>query len=274
MPKDGWPPVFPMNLIEQEMSTQRWIDIPEPVLEKLCSGGPRRCTARRRLEQRSAPRPDLLQERRASPRPAATSPTPPCPGLLQQAVRHQAPDHRDRRRPVGQRAGLRLQLFGLECKVYMVRISFDQKPFRKMMMQTWGAECIASPSTETQAGRDILARACPTPPAAWASPSARPSRIARDHRQTPLLPRQRAQPRLLHQTIIGLEAKKQLAKIGEYPDVVIGCAGGGSNFAGIGLPVRVRQDQRREVEIIAVEPAACPTHDPRAVRLRLRATPP
>ena len=150
--------------------------------------------------------------------------------------------------------------FGLECKVFMVRVSFDQKPYRKSMMEIWGGKCIPSPSTETQAGRDALER----DPEHAGKPGNRHQRGdrgggGRSDRPDAILPRQRAEPCLLHQTIIGLEAKKQLEKVGEYPDIIIGCAGGGSNFAGIAFPFVLDKINGKQIEIYPVEPAACPT---------------
>src|SRR5690606_16484171 len=121
------------------------------------------------------------------------------------------------------------QLIGIECKVFMVRISFDQKPFRKMMMQAWGAECVASPSTETEVGKQILAEDPDTPGSlAIAISEALEQAVADEHTRYAL--GSVLNHVMLHQTVIGLEAKKQLALVGDAPDVVIGCAGGGSNF--------------------------------------------
>ena len=156
-------PVFPMNLIEQEVSQERWIDIPEEVLEILYRWRPTPCTGRRTSRRPSAPPPASTTRTRAS-RPAGSH--KPNTAVAQAWYNKQfgiKGYHRDRRRPVGERPRLRLRALGLECKVFMVRVSFDQKPFRKLMMQTWGAECIASPSTETQAGREILAEDPDTP---------------------------------------------------------------------------------------------------------------
>ncbi len=138
-------------------------------------------------------------------------------------------------------------LLGMECKVFMVRISFDQKPFRKMMMQTWGGTCIPSPSTETQAGRDILAKYPDTPGSLGIAISEAVEAAVTDPTgKTRYSLGSVLNHVMLHQTIIGLEAKKQLAKIGEKKlDVVIGCAGGGSNFAGLVIPLYRRQNQRR-----------------------------
>jgi tryptophan synthase beta chain len=139
----------------------------------------------------------------------------------------------------------------------MVRISFDQKPFRKFMMQVWGAECIASPSTITEPGREILKQMPDTPgslgiaisEAIWDAVTSKDTRYSLGSVLNHVI---------LHQTIIGLEAKKQFAKIDAYPDIVIGCAGGGSNFAGMSFPFACDKIHGKKVRILAAEPAACP----------------
>ena len=150
------------------------------------------------------------------------------------------------------------QMFGLECKVYMVKISFDQKPFRKIMMQTWGAQCTASPSMETNAGRTVLQND-PNCPGSLAIAISEAIEDCVTHKDTRYALGSVLNHVLLHQSIIGLETKKQFAKIGQYPDVIIGCAGGGSNFAGIAFPFMADKIAgTRNPRIIAVEPAACP----------------
>jgi tryptophan synthase beta chain len=143
----------------------------------------------------------------------------------------------------------------------MVRISFDQKPFRKLMMAAWGANCVASPSEETQAGRDALAKDHDTPGSLSIAISEAVEAAVTDRTgKTRYSLGSVLNHVLLHQTIIGLEAKKQLAKIGEKKvDVVIGCAGGGSNFAGLAFPFVADKIAGAEIEVVPVEPTACPT---------------
>jgi tryptophan synthase beta chain len=150
--------------------------------------------------------------------------------------------------------------FGLECKVFMVRVSFDQKPYRKTMMQTWGATCIPSPSTQTKAGRDILAKYPDTPGSLGIAISEAVEAAVTDASgQTRYSLGSVLNHVMLHQTVIGLEAKKQFEKIGEYPDVVVGCAGGGSNFAGLAFPFVYDKINGKQIDIHPVEPSACPT---------------
>ena len=150
--------------------------------------------------------------------------------------------------------------FGLECKVYMVRVSFDQKPYRKAMMETWGGKCVASPSPETKAGRDALEKDPDTPGSLGIAISeAIEAAVSDTSGKTRYSLGSVLNHVMLHQTIIGLEAKKQMEKIGEYPDIIIGCAGGGSNFAGLAFPFVLDKINGKQIEIYPVEPAACPT---------------
>ena len=149
-------------------------------------------------------------------------------------------------------------MFGLECRVFMVKISYEQKPYRRLMMATWGAECLSSPSDTTQAGRKYRAEHPDSPGSlgiaiSEAVEDAVRSKDARYSLGSVL------NHVLLHQTIIGLEAQKQLAQLGEYPDVVMGCVGGGSNFAGISLPFVRDKIHGKQISIVAAEPTSCPT---------------
>ncbi|RPJ03764.1 MAG: TrpB-like pyridoxal phosphate-dependent enzyme, partial [Spirochaetaceae bacterium] len=152
-------------------------------------------------------------------------------------------------------------LIGLECKVFMVRVSFDQKPFRKLMMQTWGGKCIASPSEETEAGRAILKKDPNTPGSLGIAISeAIEAAVTDTTGQTRYSLGSVLNHVMMHQTIIGLEVKKQMEKAGEKKvDVVIGCAGGGSNFAGLAFPFIYDKMHGADIDIIPVEPASCPT---------------
>ncbi|HPG49360.1 MAG TPA: TrpB-like pyridoxal phosphate-dependent enzyme, partial [Spirochaetota bacterium] len=152
-------------------------------------------------------------------------------------------------------------LIGLECKVFMVRISFEQKPMRKTMMQTWGGVCVPSPSPETAAGRAVLEKHPDTPGSLGIAISeAVEAAVSDTTGQTRYALGSVLNHVCLHQTIIGQEAKKQLEKFGEKKaDVVIGCAGGGSNFAGLSFPFANDKIHGAQIEIIPVEPTSCPT---------------
>ncbi|MCG0279078.1 MAG: TrpB-like pyridoxal phosphate-dependent enzyme, partial [Thermanaeromonas sp.] len=150
------------------------------------------------------------------------------------------------------------RFFGLECTVYMVKVSYQQKPYRRSFMQVYGAEVIPSPSDRTEAGRRILAQ----DPDCLGSLGIAISEAVEDaatHNDTNYSLGSVLNHVLLHQTVIGLEAKEQLKQEGLYPDVVIGCHGGGSNFAGLSFPFLMDVFAGKKVEVIAVEPAACPT---------------
>jgi tryptophan synthase beta chain len=152
------------------------------------------------------------------------------------------------------------QLMGLECMVYMVRVSYDQKPYRRIMMKTYGAHVAASPSNLTEAGRNILA-ASPNSPGSLGIAISEAIEDAAKRDDTKYALGSVLNHVLLHQTIIGQEAKKQMELAGEFPDVVIACHGGGSNFAGLAFPFLQEKlnGSRKRLRVIAAEPAACPT---------------
>jgi tryptophan synthase beta chain len=149
-------------------------------------------------------------------------------------------------------------MFGLECRVFMVRVSYEQKPYRRMMMMTWGANCIPSPSDITEAGKKILADDPDSPGSLGIAISEAIEDAVADEKARYSLGSVLNHV-LLHQTIVGLEAQKQLETIGVYPDVVLGCAGGGSNFGGICLPYVRDKVHGKDISIIAAEPTSCPT---------------
>jgi tryptophan synthase beta chain len=255
-------PVFPMNLIEQEVSTERWITIPEEVLDVLYLWRPTPLKRATRLEQYlKTPARIYYKDESVSP-PGSHKPNTAVAqvyynkvfGIKKLTTETGAGQW-------GSALAFACRLFGLECKVYMVRISFDQKPFRKLMMQVWGATCVASPSTETNAGRKILAEMPDTPGSLGIAISeAIEAAVTDPSGQTRYSLGSVLNHVLLHQTIIGLEAKKQLHAAGEkLPDIVIACAGGGSNFAGLAFPFTADKINGAQMEIIPVEPAACPT---------------
>jgi tryptophan synthase beta chain len=254
-------PVFPMNIIEQEVSSQRWIDIPEEVLGILYQWRPTPLKRAVRLEKfLKTPARIYYKDESVSP-PGSHKPNTAVPqawynkqfGIQRLTTETGAGQW-------GSALAFACRLIGLECKVYMVRISFDQKPFRKVMMQVWGAKCVASPSTETNAGRQILSQMPDTPGSLGIAISeAIEAAVTDPSGKTRYSLGSVLNHVLLHQTIIGQEAKKQLQTAGEkLPDVVIGCAGGGSNFAGLAFPFTADKINGAKIEIIPVEPAACP----------------
>ncbi len=264
--KDGKPigpddlaPVFPMNLIEQEVSTQRWIDIPEEVIEKLLLWRPSPlCRARQFEKALGTPAKIYFKNEGVSPAGSHKSNTAVAQVYYNKAFGIKRLTTETGAGQWGSALAMSCKLFGLGCKVYMVRISFDQKPFRKMMMNVWGAECVGSPSNQTQAGRAVLAQT-PNTPGSLAMAISEAIEDAVTSKDTRYSLGSVLNHVLMHQTVIGLEAQKQMKMLGEYPDVVIGCVGGGSNFAGISFPYICDKIHGKNIKILAVEPTACPT---------------
>ncbi len=255
-------PVFPMNLIEQEVSTQRHIDIPEKVLELLYRWRPTPLHRAYFLEEALGTPAKIYYKNESVSPPGSHKPNTAVAqayynkefGIKRLVTETGAGQW-------GSALAFACSLLGLECKVFMVRVSFDQKPFRKMMMQAWGATCVASPSQETNAGRTILAEHPDSPGSLGIAISEAIEQAVSDGGgSTRYSLGSVLNHVLLHQTIIGLEARKQLEKIGEKKvDVVIGCAGGGSNFAGLAFPFVRDKIHGAKIEIIPVEPSSCPT---------------
>ena len=254
-------PVFPMNLIEQEVSTERWIDIPDEVMDIYSIWRPSPLTRAVALEK-ALETPAKIYFKNESVSPAGShKPNTAVPqayynrefGIKKLTTETGAGQW-------GSALSFACSQIGLECKVYMVRISFDQKPYRKAMMQAWGGNCIASPSNETNAGRAILEANPDTPGSLGIAISeAVEAAVSDTTGQTRYSLGSVLNHVMMHQTVIGLEAKKQLDKVGVYPDIVIGCAGGGSNFAGLAFPFACDKINGKEVTIYPVEPLACPT---------------
>jgi len=254
-------PVFPMNLIEQEVSPERWIDIPEEVLSVYTIWRPSPLVRAMALEKAlDTPARIYFKNESVSP-PGSHKPNTSVPqayynkvfGIERMTTETGAGQW-------GSALSFACAQFGVECKVYMVRVSFDQKPYRKAMMEAWGGTCVASPSTETKAGRDILEKFPDTPGSLGIAISeAIEAAVSDTSGKTRYSLGSVLNHVMLHQTVVGLEAKKQLEIIGEYPDIIIGCAGGGSNFAGLAFPFVLDKINGKEIAIHPVEPAACPT---------------
>jgi len=255
-------PVFPMNLVEQEVSRERWIDIPEEVLEILYRWRPSPLYRATALEK-ALGTPAKIYYKNEGVSPAGSH--KPNTAVAQAWYNREFGIKRLTTETGAGQWGSALSfagaLLGLEVQVYMVRISFDQKPFRRLMMETWGGKCIASPSEQTQTGRAILEQMPDTPGSLGIAISeAIEAAVTDPSGETRYSLGSVLNHVMLHQTIIGLEAKKQLAKIGEDKvDVVIGCAGGGSNFAGLSFPFVLDKINGADIRIIPVSPASCPT---------------
>jgi len=250
--------IFPENLVRQEMSTERWIEIPAPVREIYAMWRPTPLLRAVRLE-RALQTPAHIYYKYEGVSPAGSH--KPNTAVAQVYYNKQAGTKRLATETGagqwGSSLALACKLFGMECMVYMVRVSYDAKPYRKMMMQTWGAEIVASPSDRTEFGRKMLAEDphCP------GSLGIAISEAIEDTVKTPHTKYALGSVLnhvCLHQSIVGQETIKQMALAGEEPDVIIGCVGGGSNFAGIAFPyVQRKITEGKKYRIIAVEPQSC-----------------
>ncbi len=254
-------PVFPMNLIEQEMTTERWVDIPEEILEILYRWRPAPLRRAKYLEEYlKTPARIYYKDESVSPAGSHKTNTSVAQAWYNKQYGVERLTTETGAGQWGSALSFACNLLGLKCKVFMVRVSFDQKPMRKAMMMTWGGECVASPSNETEAGRMILKEMPDTPGSLGIAISeAIQAAVADESGKTKYSLGSVLNHVLLHQTIIGLEAKKQLAIAGEKNvDVVIGCAGGGSNFAGLAFPFTLDKINGAKTEIYPVEAAAAP----------------
>jgi len=252
-------PVFAMNLIEQEVSQERWIDIPEPVLEKLLLWRPTPLMRARNFEKALGTPARIYYKNEGVSPPGSHKPnTAIAQAYYNKVFGIKRLTTETGAGQWGSALAFACRQFGLECKVYMVRISFDQKPFRKYMMQVWGAECVASPSPDTRIGREILEK-MPDTPGSLGIAISEAIEDAVTSKNTRYTLGSVLNHVLLHQTVIGLEAQKQMALINEYPDVIIGCAGGGSNFAGLAFPFIRDKIHGKDILVVASEPTACPT---------------
>ncbi len=254
-------PLFPLELIKQEMSQERYIEIPDEVRDIYRLWRPTTLYRARQLEKALRTPAKIYYKYEGSSPPGSHKPNT---AVAQAYYNKQEGIKRITTETGAGQWGSALAFagacFGMEIKVYMVRISYDQKPYRRVMMQVWGADCIPSPSEQTKVGRDILAREpdC-LGSLGLAISEAVEEAVSRDDTHYSL--GSVLNHVLLHQTVIGQETKKMLEKIDEYPDIIIGCVGGGSNFAGMFLPfVKDKIDGLHpDLRIINVEPASCPT---------------
>ena len=253
-------PLFPMALILQEVSQERRIEIPDAVRDVYRLWRPTPLYRARRLE-RFLDTPARIYYKYEGVSPAGShKPNTAVPqawynkeaGITRIATETGAGQW-------GSALALAGSLFGLQVDVYMVRVSFEQKPYRRALMESYGARCVASPSNETEAGRKILA-AHPDSTGSLGIAISEAVEMAARRDDTHYALGSVLNHVLLHQTVIGQEAILQLEQAGDYPDVVVGCTGGGSNFAGIAFPFLGAMLQGgRKVEVIACEPSACPS---------------
>jgi tryptophan synthase beta chain len=253
--------VFPKNLIEQEMSRKRWIDIPDEIIQILYRWRPAPLRRAVFLEKYlKTPAKIYFKDESVSPAGSHKTNTAVPQAWYNKQFGIKRITTETGAGQWGTALSFACYLMGLECKVFMVRVSFEQKPMRKILMGLWGADCVSSPSTETSAGLAILEKMPDTPGSLGIAISeAIEAAVTDNSGRTRYSLGSVLNHVLLHQTIIGLEAQKQLKKAGiKKPDVVIGCAGGGSNFAGISFPFVQDKINGAKIDIIPVESAACP----------------
>lgn len=250
--------IFPENLVLQEMSDERWIAIPEPVRDIYALWRPTPLLRAVRLEK-ALQTPAHIYYKYEGVSPAGSH--KPNTAVAQAYYNQQAGTKRLATETGagqwGSSLALACRFFGLECAVYMVRISFDQKPYRKSLMQTWGAEVFPSPSDRTEFGRKLLKETPDTPGSLGMAISEAIEDTVKS-KNTKYALGSVLNHVCLHQTVIGQEAIKQMEIAGEEPDTIIGCIGGGSNFAGIAFPfVEKKITEKKNYKIIAVEPSSC-----------------
>jgi tryptophan synthase beta chain len=250
--------IFPENLVMQEMSPERWIEIPEPVRDIYALWRPTPLLRAVRLEK-ALQTPAHIYYKYEGASPAGSH--KPNTAVAQAYYNKQAGTKRLATETGagqwGSALALGCQFFGLECRVYMVRVSFDQKPYRKLMMQAWGATVYPSPSDQTDYGRKLL-KEQPDCPGSLGIAISEAIEDTVKHPGTKYALGSVLNHVCLHQTVVGQEAIKQMELAGEEPDVIIGCIGGGSNFAGLTFPfVRRKIVEKKTYRIVAVEPSAC-----------------
>jgi tryptophan synthase beta chain len=251
--------IFPMALIGQEVSTERWIPIPEEVLDIYTLFRPSPLFRARRLEA-ALGTPAKIYYKYEGVSPAGSH--KPNTAIAQAYYNKQEGIKRLATETGAGQWGSALSLacnyFDLECMVYMVKISYDQKPYRRSLMEIWGASVVASPSNTTEFGRKMLADS-PDSLGSLGIAISEAIEDAASKDDTNYALGSVLNHVMLHQTVIGLETKKQLEAVGDYPDVVIGSCGGGSNLAGLSFPFLADKFAGKDVRVIAVEPTACPT---------------
>ncbi len=251
-------PIFPKELIKQEMSDKRWIRIPEEVLDVYRLWRPSPLIRAKKLEEALKTPARIYYKYEGVSPPGSHKPNTAVAQAyynMKEGVERLTTETGAGQ--WGSALSFATRLFNMKCTVYMVKVSYHQKPYRRVLMETWGGEVIPSPSNRTESGKRILEE----DPDNHGSLGIAISEAVEDavkHENTNYSLGSVLNHVLLHQTIIGLEVKKQLESIDEKPDVLVGCVGGGSNFAGFCYPF-VKDAEKEGVRIVAVEPAACPT---------------
>jgi len=252
--------IFPMGLIQQEASTERWIEIPEAVRKIWAIWRPSPLVRADRLEKAlGTPARIYYKNESVSPAGSHKPNTAVAQAYYNKAEGVERITTETGAGQWGSALALACQFFDLECKVYMVRVSFEQKPYRKMLIRTWGAEVVPSPSPDTESGRKMREE-YPDSPGSLGMAISEAVEDAMKHENTRYSLGSVLNHVCLHQSVIGLETLKQFELIEDFPNVVIGCVGGGSNYAGLAFPfIPKRTKEGKDIRFVATEPTACPT---------------
>src|SRR5216117_657559 len=254
-------PLFPIELIKQEVSRERWIEIPEPVRDAYKLWRPTPLIRALGLEKMLGT-PARIYYKWEGVSPAGSH--KPNTAIAQEYYNKQEGTKRLATETGagqwGSALALAARMFDLECKVYMVRVSYDQKPYRRILMETWGAEVVPSPSPDTKAGRAALAKD-PKNPGSLGLATSEAVEDAATREDTKYSLGSVLNHVLMHQTVVGLEVRKQLEKADAEADILVGCIGGGSNFAGFSFPFLADKlaGKAKKLRVVAVEPSACPS---------------
>ncbi|HOV21766.1 MAG TPA: TrpB-like pyridoxal phosphate-dependent enzyme [bacterium] len=252
-------PIFPMSLIQQEFSPERWIEIPDDIKRGYALYRPTPLRRARNLEKAIGTKARIYYKDESVSPSGSHKPNTAIAqayynkmdGIKRIATETGAGQW-------GSALALGCKMFGIECIIFMVKISYQQKPYRRLLSQTWGATMYSSPSTQTEFGRKVLEQQ-PDCLGSLGIAISEAIEVAVKDEKTKYALGSVLNHVLLHQTIVGLETKKQLEMIGEEPDVLIGCVGGGSNFGGFIFPFVQDKLKGKEIKFIGVEPTACPT---------------
>ncbi len=256
---DALSAIFPDNIIEQEVSRERWIEIPDEVREAYTMWRPAPLFRAHRLEKALGTKCKIFYKYECiSPAGSHKMNSAVAQAYYNKVAGIKRLTTETGAGQWGSSLALAGHMFDLEVRIFMVRVSYQQKPFRRSMMQAWGAEVLASPSPVTEFGRRLLA-ADPDNPGSLGIAISEAVEEAASRPDTTYSLGSVLNHVLLHQTVIGQEAKKQLEMIGEYPDMVFAPCGGGSNFGGIAFPFIADKAAGKNVRLVAVEPASCPS---------------
>jgi len=253
--------LFPMNLIMQEISTERWIEIPAPVRDIYALWRPTPMHRARRLEKLlDTPAHIYYKDESVSPVGSHKPNTAVAQAFFNKEAGTKALTTETGAGQWGSALAMACNFFHLDLEVFMVNVSYHQKPYRRMIMENYGAQVFASPSNKTEYGRKVLSQDQNSPGSLGMAISEAVETAARSGGTKKYSLGSVLGHVLLHQTVIGLESLQQMELAGEYPDMVIGCIGGGSNFAGFAFPFLWKKfTEGKNIRVIAVEPASCPS---------------